>query len=75
MVAIFEQLIEVTPIPGGWCVEMCGRLEPILFLSGARAETAARRMAQCVAELGRDARIHVHDRQDLVIGDLHYFGC
>jgi hypothetical protein len=68
-----EQLIEVMPVEGGWCVEVLGRLEPILFFSGARAETAARRYALCLAELGRDALVRIHDRQHVIVGDLRYF--
>jgi hypothetical protein len=68
-----EQLIEVTPVAGGWCVEAPGSLEPILFYSGACAEGAARRYALCIAALGGDVLVRIHDRQNLIVGDLHYF--
>lgn len=68
-----EQLIEVRPIGGGWCVAAEGRLEPTLFLSGGRAEDAARRIACGLAEAGCDARVLIRDTQNAPVGAHRYF--
>lgn len=50
-----------------------GCLEPTLFLSAGRAERAARRLAHCLAELGCDTRVHIYDKQNVLVGDHRYF--
>jgi hypothetical protein len=69
-----EKLIEVSHMNGAWCVEVQGALQPTLFLSGGRAESAARRLACCLARLGHDARVHIRDKQNLLVGKHRYFG-
>jgi hypothetical protein len=68
-----EQMIEVTHINGAWCLRICGSLEPTLYLSGARAESAARRLGRRLAELGCDTRVHIHDKQNVLVGSHRYF--
>jgi hypothetical protein len=70
-----EQLIEVSHVNGAWCLKAQGYLEPTLYLSGGPAEKAARRLARCLAELGCDARVHVHDKQNMLVGDHCYYAC
>jgi hypothetical protein len=47
----------------------------MLYLSGGRAEMDARRLAGRLAEGGCSSRVHVHDKQNLLIGDHCYFAC
>ncbi|MFL5297038.1 MAG: hypothetical protein ACJ798_11720 [Phenylobacterium sp.] len=68
-----EQLIEVTHVNGAWSLWAAGPLEPTLFLSGGQAEQAARRLACGFAIAGCDAVVHIHDIQNLLIGDHRYF--
>jgi hypothetical protein len=69
-----EQIIEVSRMGGAWWVLAEGCLEPTCFLSGGRAEEAARRLACSLADSGRDARVLVRDTQDVVVGAHRYFG-
>lgn len=69
-----DQMIEVCHGGGAWWVTAAGLSEPTLFRSGGRAEQAARRLACCLAELGWDARVNVHDKHNALIGAFHYFG-
>ncbi len=69
-----DQMIEVSHEGGAWWVRAQGWSEPTLFRSGGRAEQAARRLAFCLAELGWDARVNVHDKHNALIGAFHYFG-
>lgn len=69
-----ECFIEVSHLNGSWrlAVEGC---QPMLYLSGGRAEMDARRLAGRLAEGGCSSRVHVHDKQNLLIGDHCYFAC
>ncbi len=53
------RLISVTPVGEGWTV----RSEPfdneMMFLSGAKAESAARRMGRTIAQSGATAEIRI----------------
>jgi len=68
-----EQLIEVSHLNGAWRLWARDCLEPVLYLSGSQAEQAARRLACGFARAGCDAFVHIHDRQNLLVGDHHYF--
>ena len=68
-----RQLIAVRPVQGGWSVEWPGLGQELVFLSGAVAEQKARAMAQCVAGIGMDAEVRVHDRRETLIGTACYF--
>ncbi|HEY8572774.1 hypothetical protein [Phenylobacterium sp.] len=68
-----DRQITVRPVAGGWCVE-CEMTGELMFLSGARAEEKARSLAACLAELGSDVRLSVHDRQGGLIATRRYFG-
>jgi hypothetical protein len=66
--------IKVVPVDGGWSVQCWLVGAPQMFLSGARAEETARRLAQTVARAGADARVVVHDRSHAMVGTQRYFG-
>jgi hypothetical protein len=68
-----DQLISVVPVEGGWSVQCALTGQSLLFLSGARAEENARRLAACVARLGYDARVAVHDRRNALVATLRFF--
>jgi hypothetical protein len=68
-----ERLIEVSHENGAWRLALQG-VEPTLYLSGGRAERAARRLASSLAETGCDIRVHVHDKQNVLIGDHCFYG-
>jgi hypothetical protein len=72
--AVVARLFSVRPLGGGWRLQSDG-LEPIVFASGGHAERQARRLAACIAQLGRDARVNVYDARDELTGSISYFGC
>jgi len=45
-----------------------------MFLSGARAEEKARSLAACLAELGSDVRLTVHDLRGQLVATRIYWG-
>jgi hypothetical protein len=59
--------ITVRAVQGGWTVESVLLAAPLMFLSGARAERQAHRLAQAAIDLGRDVRLAVHDKVDALI--------
>ena len=67
-----ERLIEVSHVNGSWRVDVEG-CAPNLYLSGARAEKDARWLAQCLAHKGCEIRVHIHDKQNVLVGDHRFF--
>jgi hypothetical protein len=65
-----KQLIQVLPVDGGWTVDCSLSGQPLMFLSGARAEEKARSLAICLAGMGQDVRVVVHDRMKTPIGAI-----
>lgn len=66
-----HRIILVSPLANGWAV-LCAGLEPIVFRSGARAEAQARRLAACLAKLGRAVQLRILDRsRNLVAAQLY----
>jgi hypothetical protein len=63
----------VSPVPGGWSVDCPATDNVLVFASGGRAEQAARNLGSCLAGLGHDIRVAVHDRHGVLIGTAHYF--
>lgn len=63
--------IYVSPVEGGWSVS-CSLSEAQVFLSGAKAEDSARKLAAQFASSGRDAEVIVIDRNGDVVGSTHY---
>lgn len=71
--AVQDNIISVTPVGGGWAVTSSLSDQPLMFLSGAQAETKARSLARVIAEAGGDAQVIVHDRRNVMIGAVRYF--
>lgn len=70
---MIDALVKVLPVGAAWMVEGAERLQPLLFLSGAKAEAQAHAIARCIAKTGGDARVAVHDRSQQLIGTVRYF--
>lgn len=68
-----DALVNVRPIGGAWVVEGAERLQPLLFLSGAKAEAQAHAIARSIARTGGDARVAIHDRAEQLVGTVRYF--
>ena len=66
-----SRIIWVSPLADGWAV-LCSGLEPLVFRSGGRAEAQARRLAACLAELGRGVQVRVLDRARNLVGTQVY---
>lgn len=54
-----RHIINVTPADGGWTVSAEPFANPMAFLSGAKAEAAARRLADKLLRRGELAEIRV----------------
>lgn len=67
-----EQLIEISHLNGAWRLQVNDDLQPILFLSGGRAECAAQFLARRFAEIGCSARVKIHDMQNALVGEHRY---
>lgn len=65
------RVILVSPLADGWAV-LCVGLEPLVFRSGGRAEAQARRLAACLAKLGRAVQVRVLDRARNLVGTQLY---
>ena len=68
-----EISMTVRSVGGGWMVDGVVGLEPLLFLSGAKAEAQAHRLARCLARTQCDARVEVLDRNEQLLGTACYF--
>ena len=66
-----HRVILVSPLADGWAV-LCAGLEPLVFQSGARAEAQARRLAACLAKLGRAVQVRILDRSRHLVGAQLY---
>lgn len=66
-----HRIIWVSPLADGWAV-ICAGFEPLVFRSGARAEAQARRLADCLARLGRAVQVRVLDRARNLVGTQVY---
>ena len=49
-------IVSVIPVSGGWAVTTRSLAGPMVFFSGAKAEAAARRLAETIARRGGDGR-------------------
>ncbi len=61
------RIVSVTPTDSGWAVKADG-FEPTVFLSGAKAEAAARKLADRMAEGGGDVEIRIYLRDGTLAG-------
>jgi hypothetical protein len=48
-------------------------MQPLMFLSGGRAEAQANALAACLTRLGDDARVVVRDRSESLVGARRFF--
>lgn len=64
-----QVVLSVTPAAGGWTVQQLPDGEPLMFLSGGRAEAAAIRLAASYSSTGAPAQILIHDRQGRLVGE------
>ena len=61
-------VIDVTPAQGGWTVSSNTFANPMAFLSGAKAEAAARSLAEKITRRGEAAEIRVFLRDGSLAG-------
>ncbi|MBI1198372.1 MAG: hypothetical protein GC203_10965 [Phenylobacterium sp.] len=66
-----QRIIWVSPVASGWAV-VCAGIEPLVFRSGGRAEAQARRLATCLAQLGRAVQVRILDRASNLVGAQLY---
>lgn len=66
--------ITVRAVQGGWTVETVLLPAPLMFLSGARAERQAHRLAQAAARLGRDVQVAIHDKMNALVALIELRG-
>ena len=62
------QLISVQPIGEGWSMRSDAFDSEMMFLSGAKAEAAARRLAETLARNGQSAEIRIFLRDGRLAG-------
>jgi len=58
-----DHVITVEPAPVGWRVSFDG-LQPLMFLSGSKAEQHARGLAARLTGIGKDTQVTVRDQGD-----------
>lgn len=68
-----DHLITVRPVPGGWRLSL-DDFQPLMFLSGRKAETHARDLAARLGEIGDRAQVMIHDRAHVLVGTQLYDG-
>lgn len=64
--------VQVAPADGGWAVHCSALGQPLMFLSGRKAEQQARRLADCLASLGQRVSLVIRDRTGGAISVLNY---
>jgi hypothetical protein len=64
--------LKVRPSGPGWQLESDANTQPMMFLSGAKAEAQAHALAKRMAASGADARVTVQDRGEQVVGATEY---
>ncbi|CAN7301580.1 hypothetical protein LJR225_001629 [Phenylobacterium sp. LjRoot225] len=68
-----QRHIAVVPVEGGWSLACDVGLEPVMFLSGGRAEAQARALASRLSEDGGEVQVTVRDRSRKVVASLRYY--
>jgi hypothetical protein len=63
-----SRTISVKPVGDGWSVQSNAFDGEMMFLSGAKAEAAARRLARTLSKAGEHAEIHIFLRDGAVAG-------
>lgn len=62
------RIISVQPIGDGWSVQSDAFDSAMIFLSGAKAEAAARRLAETLARSGESSEIRIFLRDGRLAG-------
>ena len=62
------RIISVKPAGDGWSVQSDAFDSEMMFLSGAKAEQAARRLANTLAKSGQTSEIHIFLRDGAMAG-------
>jgi hypothetical protein len=65
--------ISVVAMADTWSIQSAMISDPLMFVSGTKAEEKARSLAQLIAMMGRDVRVLVHDRNQALAGTWRYF--
>lgn len=68
-----DHVIRVRPADGGWQVESPLTDGPIQFSCGDAAQAKARALALCVAGMGLDVKVLVHDATEALWSTARYF--
>jgi len=63
-------VISVKPAGDGWSVQSDAFRSEMLFLSGAKAEAAARRLAKTLSSSGQASEIHIYLRDGVMAGQV-----
>ncbi|HEY8571500.1 hypothetical protein [Phenylobacterium sp.] len=64
--------LSVRPAEGGWKIESSDGLEPLMFLSGGRAERSARALARVLSRAGKAVRLVIEDRGSRVVAQERF---
>lgn len=67
-----DTMVRVSPSGAGWVVDSDVSLQPLLFLSGGKAEAQAHALARSMASAGASVSVAVHDRDHRLIGGRSY---
>ena len=65
-----NRIISVQPFGDGWSVRSDAFDSEMMFLSGAKAEAAARRLAGKLARGGETAEVHIYLRDGQLAGSF-----
>ena len=68
-----DHLITVEPVAVGWRVAL-DDLQPLMFLSGAKAEQHAHGLAARLSRFGDVTRVTIHSPTDSVVGSRYAAG-
>ena len=63
-----SRIISVKPVGDGWSVQSDAFDSEMMFLSGAKAEAAARRLARTLAKSGQSSQINIFLRDGALAG-------
>jgi hypothetical protein len=61
-------IVSVIPVSGGWAVTTRSLAGAMVFLSGGKAEAAARRLAETIARRGETVEIRIYLRDGSLAG-------
>jgi hypothetical protein len=65
------RIISVKPVGDGWSVGADAFDSEMMFLSGAKAEAAARRLAKTIAKSGHSSEIRIFLRDGALAGQFN----